>query len=115
MLAAAALVLVLTSAAERLGPDLTGVLTPFPVATAILAGFTHAQDGPAAVTLFFRGFLPSLCTFAVFCFVLAAGLTVLGLPLALVSALSAQLALQGGLLWFSLRPVEGQISVASPN
>ena len=91
--------LVLTSAADRLGPGLTGVLTPFPVATAIIASFTHAQCGSAAVTQFFRGFLPSLCTFAVFCFVLAAALSTLGLTVALISALAAQFLLQGFILW----------------
>jgi hypothetical protein len=94
MAVAAALVLALTSAADQLGPELSGVLTPFPVATAIVAGFTHAQLGADAAAVFFRGFLPGLCGFALFCFVLAGLLPSLPWPVALAAALAAQLALQ---------------------
>jgi hypothetical protein len=95
MIAAVALVLILTSVAAWLGPSLSGLLTPFPLATAILAAFTHAQRGPGAVVAFFQGFIPALVTFAVFCFVLAIALPSLPLAAALVTALVAQLALQG--------------------
>ena len=50
---------------------MSGILTPFPVATAILAGFTHAQRGSAACVEFLRTYIPGLCGFAVFCVVLA--------------------------------------------
>ena len=94
MLAAATLVLILTSVADRLGPSLSGVLTPFPVATAIIAGFSHAQGGPEAVVRFLRAYMPGLCTFALFCFVLSASLPSFGLPVAFASALVVQLAIQ---------------------
>jgi len=99
MLAAASLVLVLTSLANRLGPALSGLLTPFPVATAIIAGFTHAQRGPEAVAWFFRGLLPGLIGFGLFCFVLAAGLPSLGLALSVGLAIATQSVFQGWLLW----------------
>lgn len=99
MLAAAALVLTLTSVADRLGPSLSGVLTPFPVATAIIAGFSHAQGGPEAAIRFLHAYIPGLCSFAIFCFVLAASLPSLGLVAAFASALAAQLAIQGFLFW----------------
>jgi hypothetical protein len=99
MLSAGALVLTVTALAERLGPTLAGALTPFPVATAIIAGFTHARSGPEAVAVFFRGFLPSLITFAVFCFILAATLGTMQAPATFALGLAAQLALQGILLW----------------
>lgn len=99
MVAAAALVLVLTSLAERLGPRLSGVLTPFPVVTAIFAAFTHAQAGPAAVAQFLRGFIPGLCTFAVFCVILSSALRVFNLPIAFGLALVAQMACQAIVLW----------------
>ncbi len=54
MASAAALVFTLTSVADRLGSSVSGILTPFPVATAILAGFTHAQHGSAACVEFLR-------------------------------------------------------------
>ena len=94
MIAAVTLVLVLTSLASRLGPSLSGLLTPFPLATAILAAFTHAQRGREAVVAFFAGFIPALVTFGVFCFVLALTLTAIPLGFAIASALGAQLALQ---------------------
>lgn len=99
MLAAVALVVVLTTAADRLGPNLAGVLTPFPIATAIIAGFTHAQHGAGAVARFFRGFLPGLCSFAFFCFVLAAALPRWSVFASLAAAIGGQLALQAVLLW----------------
>ncbi|MGE3840441.1 MAG: hypothetical protein AB7I50_02520 [Vicinamibacterales bacterium] len=99
MLSAVALVVVLTSAADRLGPNLAGVLTPFPIATAIVAGFTHAQHGASAVARFFKGFLPGLCSFAVFCFLLAALLPLWPVAAALLAALGGQLVLQMVLLW----------------
>jgi hypothetical protein len=94
MAVAATLVLALTSAADWLGPQLSGVLTPFPVATAIVAGFTHAQLGADATAWFFRGFIPGLCGFALFCCVLAALLPSQSWPLALAAALGAQLVSQ---------------------
>jgi hypothetical protein len=94
MLSAAALVFVLTSAADRLGPGLSGILTPFPVATAILAGFTHAQRGSAACVEFLRAYIPGLCGFAIFCVVLATTLPVLSIAWSFSAALVIQLALQ---------------------
>jgi hypothetical protein len=99
MLAAAALVLMLTSLADRLGPSLTGFLTSFPVATAIIAAFTHAERGADAVVSYFHGFLSALNSFALFCFVFALGLARLGLPSAIVAALSLQLVIQAIHLW----------------
>jgi hypothetical protein len=84
----------LTSAADRLGPHLSGVLTPFPVATAIIAGFTHAQLGADASAWFFRGFIPGLCGFALFCFVLAWLLPSQPWPVGLAAALGSQLVVQ---------------------
>jgi len=104
MLAAAALVFALTSLADRLGPRLTGFLTPFPVATAIIAAFTHAEHGADAVVSYFHGFLPALNSFALFCFVFAIGLVPLGLPLSIAVALSLQLAIQAIQLWRMSRP-----------
>jgi hypothetical protein len=94
MTTAAVLVLTLTSIAAWLGPNLSGLLTPFPLATAIIAAFTHAQRGTNAVVAFFRGFLPALITFGVFCYVLALALERTPIVLAILLALGAQLLLQ---------------------
>jgi hypothetical protein len=97
MLSAATLVFALTSAADNLGPSVSGILTPFPVATAILAGFTHAQRGSAACVEFLRAYVPGLCGFAIFCAVLAMTLPRLPIGWSFVAALATQLVLQTAL------------------
>jgi hypothetical protein len=99
MAAAAALVFALTTAAERLGPSLSGLLTPFPVAIAIIAAFTHTQRGRDPLIVFFRSFLPALASFGLFCVVLALALEPLGLWLSLALALAVQLSVQSATLW----------------
>jgi hypothetical protein len=94
MLSAAALVFTLTAAAERLGSSVSGILTPFPVATAILAGFTHAQRGSAACVEFLRAYMPGLCGFAIFCVVLALTLPRVSIGWSFSAALATQLVLQ---------------------
>ena len=95
MIAAVTLVLVLTGVAGWLGPKVSGLLTPFPLSTAILASFTHAQRGHDAVVSFFHGFVAALGTFAVFCFVLSVTLPLVPIAIAIAAALTAQLVLQG--------------------
>jgi hypothetical protein len=94
MTSAGALVFALTSAAERLGSSVSGILTPFPVVTAILAGFTHAQRGSAASVEFLRAYVPGLCGFAVFCLTLALTLPRLPIAWSFAVALVSQLVLQ---------------------
>lgn len=91
---AAVLVFSLTAAAERLGSSVSGILTPFPVATAILAGFTHAQRGSAACVEFLRTYTPGLCGFAIFCVTLALTLSHLPIAASFGVALATQLVLQ---------------------
>ncbi len=63
----AGLVLAVTAAAGRLGPDLTGVLAPFPTALSVVAVFALAQGGPPAAVATTRGVLRGLGGFAAFC------------------------------------------------
>ncbi|MEA5363717.1 hypothetical protein VA596_29580 [Amycolatopsis sp., V23-08] len=69
--ATAVLVVSLTAAAGRLGPDLTGVLAPFPVGTSVVAVFALVQGGPAAAVATTRGVLRGLGGFAAFCYLVA--------------------------------------------
>ncbi|SEF32507.1 hypothetical protein SAMN05421837_106299 [Amycolatopsis pretoriensis] len=69
--ATAGLVVAVTAAAGRLGPDLTGVLAPFPTGTSVVAVFALAQGGPPAAAATMRGVLRGLGGFAVFCFSVA--------------------------------------------
>jgi hypothetical protein len=70
----AVLVVVLTTVAGALGPAVSGVLTPFPVAASVLAAFTLAHDGPAASRTMLRGFVTALPGFAAFFFAVAVAL-----------------------------------------
>ncbi len=70
----AALVILLTTVAGALGPAVSGVLTPFPIAASVLAAFTLAHDGPAASVAMLRGFVVALPGFAAFFFAVAVAL-----------------------------------------
>jgi hypothetical protein len=98
IVSALTLVFVLTSAADHLGPALSGLLTPFPVVTAIVAGFMQAQQGTGAVLRFLRGYMLGLSSFAVFCFVFALTLPNRSLLTAAAAALAAQLLAQAVLV-----------------
>jgi hypothetical protein len=67
----AVLVLALTGAAGALGPAVSGVLTPFPVAMSVIAAFVLAQDGPDAVRSLMHGFVRALPGFAISFFAVA--------------------------------------------
>lgn len=69
--ATGALVLALTTAASHLGPDLTGVLAPFPIGTSVVATFALAQGGSSAAAATLRGVLRGLRGFSAFCFLVA--------------------------------------------
>lgn len=79
MFFAALLVLMLTGLAQRLGPRLGGLLTPFPVASTVVVVFAHLQGGRAAARAVLKGLFLSLNSFAVFCAVLGSTLTLMGL------------------------------------
>jgi hypothetical protein len=88
------LVLVLTGAADHLGPSLTGVLAPFPIATSVVAAFALTLRGyPASVALL-KGVLRGLVGFATFCFLVATLVVPAGPVSAFAGALGAALAVQ---------------------
>ncbi len=103
MIAATAMVVTITAVAAALGPRLSGLLTPFPVYTTVLAVFTHAFQGPAAATGLLRGVQAGLFTFATFFFVVAGTLESKGLFGAFGLAGLAALFLHGVSLWFLRR------------
>jgi hypothetical protein len=93
------LVVSVTTLARRLGPTLSGALTPFPVAISILLAFSHAQQGSAGAISFLRGFMPGMWAFTAFCYVLCVGIVPLGTGLGFAVALACTLAIQGVVLW----------------
>jgi hypothetical protein len=74
---ALALVVTLTAVAGWLGPQLSGLLAPFPIIATVLATFTHAQRGTDELLRLMRGLVSGFVAFALFCFTLAASLDAL--------------------------------------
>jgi hypothetical protein len=103
VLASMLLVVSVTALAERLGPTLSGALTPFPVAISVLLGFSHAQHGSAAAIRFLRGFLPGMWSFAAFCYVLSMTLTRVGTSAGFLLALASVVPIQLAVLWWMQR------------
>jgi hypothetical protein len=60
-----------TQLAVVLGPHLSGVAASLPLLAAILAVFTHVQNGSAAANALLRGMLTGLGSYATLCFVVA--------------------------------------------
>jgi hypothetical protein len=71
---AVALVLGLTAVSGWLGPQLSGLLAPFPIITTVLATFTHGQRGTDELRRLVRGLVGGFGAFALFCFALALSL-----------------------------------------
>ena len=66
MVAATGMVLAITAAAATLGATWTGLLSPFPVFSSVLAAFAHLQSGPHAATRLQRGLVAGVFSFAAF-------------------------------------------------
>lgn len=108
VLASMLLVVSVTSLAQRLGPTLSGALTPFPVAISVLLGFGHAQEGSSAAIAFLRGFMPGMWSFAAFCFVLSVTIVLVGVAAGFALAIAAALLIQGAVLWGMQRRYVGR-------
>jgi hypothetical protein len=91
---ALALVLTLTAVAGWLGPQLSGLLAPFPIIATVLATFTHAQRGTDELLRLLRGLLSGFGAFALFCFALAISLQQLDTLSAFVLATALALIVQ---------------------
>lgn len=101
---AAALVVVLTALATRLGPTLAGLLAPFPIFGAVLIVFPHRQLGAGGAITACRGFLWGLFSATAFGFTLAELLPNVGLAAAMTVALVAALVVQAATLLLVRRP-----------
>lgn len=108
--ATAGLVLAVTGAAAALGPALTGVLAPFPVASSVVAAFVLAQHGVAATVATLRGLLRGLVGFAVFCAAVAVladrAPVAVTFGVALVLSLATQLVVQAAVRGRSARAAD---------
>lgn len=97
-------VFLLTSAASTLGPELTGLLSPFPLYASILAIFAHQQQGSGAAITVLRGLLLGMFSFTSFFLTLSLLLQPAGIALTFAAAAIVALALQAGALWLLRRP-----------
>ncbi len=97
MLVATGIVLALTHLAPTLGPQLTGLLAPFPVFTGTLTIFTHRSHGFPEAHRLLRGVIEGSFAYAVFFLVLACSLPRYGVGaaffLAVLSSMGCQFAL----------------------
>jgi hypothetical protein len=96
MIVATVFVLLLTGSAATLGPQLTGLLAPFPLYGAILAVFAHHMQGAVAAMRVLRGLLLGLFGFAGFFLALAGMLEHGNMVVAFGTASAIALILQVG-------------------
>jgi hypothetical protein len=92
----ASLVVAVTTSARLLGPRWTGLLTPFPIATTVLATFTHAQTGSSARLL--RALMTGLYGFIAFTTLIATTIEHWGVWPAFVAGLAVAAAANVALL-----------------
>lgn len=104
MVVATVFVLLLTGVAPVLGPQLTGLLAPFPLYAAVLAVFAHQLEGPGPAVAVLRGLLVGLFAFAGFFLALATLLGQTGLAPAFAAAIVVTGVIQGLALWAMRRP-----------
>lgn len=91
---ATAFVLLLTSTATLLGPLLSGLLTPLPILSTILAVFAHRLYGASPARHVLRGVIIGVFAFAVFFLIIAALLPVVNIALTFVCAIVGALCTQ---------------------
>ncbi len=107
---AVALVLSLTAIAGWLGPQLSGLLAPFPIIATVLATFTHAQRGTDELRRLLRGLLSGFAAFALFCFALSLALRRVDIVTAFALATAVALLVQA----LVLALVRGPAQVSTP-
>ncbi|QBD76614.1 hypothetical protein EPA93_11610 [Ktedonosporobacter rubrisoli] len=98
MLIATVFVLALTTLAPLLGPQLSGLLTPFPLYATILSVFAHSTQGPGASANVLRGLQFGLFAFITFFLVLALLIQQGSLGLAFLIATACALIVQACML-----------------
>lgn len=103
MIAGAGMVVFVTGVGPNFGATISGMLTTIPTIAAVLALFTHAQEGPDRTIGVMRGMTHGLIGFGAFLTVLAATLVPLGIAPAFALAITAVVAVQAIELRSALR------------
>ena len=99
MSSATLFVLLLTGLARVLGPQMSGLLAPFPIYGTVLAVAAHHFEGPSAAAGLLRGVIAGSFAFASFFVVLAWTLERSGLAAAFGAAAAAGLSVQAFVAW----------------
>jgi uncharacterized membrane protein (GlpM family) len=94
IIAATGMVLLITAAASAVGPMWSGLLSPFPVFSSVLAAFAHHVSGSAAATRLQRGIIVGIYSFASFFLVVALLVDSVSLPTTYAAATLAALVVQ---------------------
>jgi len=111
MLVATAFVLALTAGARALGPQLSGLVAPFPVFGVVLAAFTHHRQGPAAAASLLRGNVQGSVAFLAFFGVVGLGLGRGPLAATYGLAALAALATSAATFWAVRKPLDELLHV----
>lgn len=88
-------VILLTTFANVLGPQLSGLISTFPIFGVVFATFTHSQQGPSAVARLLRGIVLSSVSYAFFFLIVGLGLPRLGIALTYSIALLVTVGISG--------------------
>jgi len=92
--AGAAMVVFVTTLGPYFGATISGMLTTIPTISAVLAIFTHAQEGPDRTVGVMRGMTHGLLGFAAFLATVAATLVQLGIAASFLLALAVVVVVQ---------------------
>lgn len=104
MVAGAGMVVFVTTAGPYFGATISGMLATIPTVAAVLALFTHAQEGPDRTIGVMRGMTHGLLGFGAFLTVVAATLVPLGIARSFALAFAAVVVVQAIELRSALRP-----------
>jgi hypothetical protein len=103
MLTTLVLVAGIMISADRLGPQLSGIASTYPVILTVVGSFTHHQLGADAVLRILRGIMLSLLSFVAFFLVVGTVIDQIGLIAAFASAACVAVALSAGLIAITRR------------
>jgi hypothetical protein len=94
MVVATVLVIVITGAAPLLGPELSGLLTTYPIYAGVLGVFAHAERGGAAAAQVMRGLCYGIIAFATFFLAVGALVDRAGILVAFAAAATGAILVQ---------------------
>jgi hypothetical protein len=103
MVSATTLVFIITGVAPLLGPQLTGLLTPFPIYAITLAVFVHRLESGTQAVRLLRGVVAGSFTFAVFFLVISTTILSWGMGASFICAIGIGLLTHAGSLQFLKR------------